>query len=135
MLDWPVMEPFEAPISLTKKGMGFVKPPGADPKDRSADLLIPTEATLHALHGDTVRVESAGVHRDPSGRMPPRAGGRVVEIVRRARETFVGTLVTAESGRTILEPDYKKMHVPIEIRELADAKVGDKVLVRLKDWE
>ncbi|MDE1944051.1 MAG: ribonuclease R [Patescibacteria group bacterium] len=132
------MQPFEAPISLTKKGMGFVSPPGTDPKaknrDKSADLLIPPAATLHALHGDLVRVEPTGMHRDPSGRMPPRAAGKVVAIIARAREHFVGTLVEDKPGHVILEPDYKRMHLPIEITASARARPGDKVLVRLTDW-
>lgn len=136
------MQSFEASITLTRKGMGFVKPPGADPKDRSADLLIPPEHTLHALHGDIVRVEPAGMYRDPAGRMPPRAAGRVVEIVSRARETFVGTLVPStalgtgepESGTLILEPGYKRMHVPLEVTDPAAARPGDKVLVRMTGW-
>ncbi|MDO8407635.1 MAG: ribonuclease R [bacterium] len=131
---------FEGPITLTRKGIGFFTLPGAKRGDKSADLLIPAEATLHALHGDIVRVESAGMHRDPAGRMPPRAAGKVTAIISRARETFVGTLVETE-GRFILEPDYKKMHLPIEIREVGKAtpglpaRVGDKVLVRLSGWD
>ena len=42
----------------------------------------------------------AGTYRDPSGRMPPRAAGKVVAIVSRAREIFVGMLV--ETGLLLL---------------------------------
>src|SRR3989344_252979 len=134
-------ETYEGPISLTKKGTGFFTPPfdtsaGRAPKDRdkNKDLLIPTEATLHALHGDIVRVELTGMHRDPSGRMPPLASGRVTEIVRRARATFVGTLVEDVPGHCILEPDYKRMHVALEITDIDGGEAGDKVLARLIDW-
>jgi len=143
---------FEGPITLTRKGIGFFSIPaealteaGRAPKDRdrSKDLLIPAESTLHALHGDIVRVAPAGMHRDPIGRMPPRAAGKVTAIIARARETFVGTLVETED-RFILEPDYKKMHVPIEVH--AEGKsafskgsltslLGYKVLVHFKGWE
>jgi ribonuclease R len=126
--------PLEGPITITKKGLGFFSPPGRDPKDRSDDLLIPTDATLHTLHGDVVRVLPTGTHKDPMGRMPPRAAGRVVEIVSRARETFVGTIVEDVPGHFILEPDYKRMHVALEITELGEGKPGDKAIVRLQDW-
>lgn len=133
---------YEGPISLTKKGIGFFTPPtpaSAGPakkdRDKSQDFLIPAEATGHAIHGDIVRVEPTGTYQDPSGRMPPRASGKVVAIISRARETFVGTLVEPEAGKLIIEPDYKKMHVAIEVREAGRAKPGDKVLVRMKDWE
>lgn len=121
---------FEGPITLTRKGIGFFKV--GDGKD---DLLIPADATLHALHGDVVRVAAIGMYRDPAGRMPARAAGKVVSIEKRARETFVGTLTEPEPGRLLLEPDYKKMHVPIDIRGAVRGAPGDKVLVRLKGWD
>ncbi len=137
---------YEGPITMTRKGIGFFAVPTA-PSEASAkegppeDLLIPSEWTNHALSGDIVKVVSAGSYRDPSGRMPPREAGKVVEVVSRARETFVGTLVEDPStelgarGRILLAPDYKKMHVPIEVRDEKGAPLGHKVLVRLKDWD
>src|SRR3989344_3210701 len=116
---------YEGPITMTRKGIGFF-PVGED----TEDLLIPSEWTNHALSGDIVKVAPAGAYRDPSGRMPPRAAGKVVEIISRARETFVGTLVE-ESGLTLLAPDYKKMYVPLVIMDRGNAQIGDKVLVRL----
>ncbi|HCR52370.1 TPA: ribonuclease R [Candidatus Kaiserbacteria bacterium] len=119
---------YEGPITMTRKGIGFF-PVGED----TEDLLIPSEWTNHALSGDIVKVAPAGAYRDPSGRMPPRAAGKVVEIISRARETFVGTLIE-ENGLTLLAPDYKKMHVPIVIMDRGNAHLGDKLLVRLGEW-
>jgi ribonuclease R len=119
----------EGPITMTRKGFGFFSV-----GDDKEDLLIPPEWTNHALSGDIVKVAPAGEYRDPSGRMPARASGKVVEIVSRARETFVGTLIE-EEGMTFLEPDYKKMYVPIVILDRGDAPLGYKALVRLKSWE
>ncbi len=96
-------------------------------------FLIPAEWTNHALAGDIVKVVPMGEYRDPSGRMPPRASGKVVEIISRARETFVGTLVEDE-GKILLAPDYKKMYVPIEIKDSKGAQLGYKVLARMKGW-
>ena len=120
---------YEGPITITRKGIGFFKLDEAQ-----EDLIIPPEATLHALHGDTVKIAPAGMYRDPSGRMPPRAGGKVVEVVRRAKETFVGVLVDTGHG-LIIEPDYKKMYVPVAVKDAKDAAVGYKVLVRMKGWD
>ncbi len=122
---------YEGPITMTRKGIGFFSVP--DAPEGAEDLIIPPEATLHALHGDTVKVETTGMYRDPMNRMPPRASGKVVEIVKRARETFVGNL-TEEDGLMLLVPDYKKMYVPLAILDPKGAQVGDKVLVRLGDW-
>ncbi len=125
---------YEGPISMTKKGIGFFALlPGNRNRDKNEDLLIPADETLHALHGDLVQVVPTGLYRDPSGRMPPREAGKVVKILSRARETFVGTLIE-EDGLTFLDPDYKKMHVPLVILDRGDAKLGDKVLARLGEW-
>jgi ribonuclease R len=122
-------ELYEGPITMTRKGIGFFSI-GEDKED----LLIPAEWANHALAGDIVKVAAAGEYRDPSGRMPPRAAGRVVEIVSRARETFVGTLIE-ENGLTLLVPDYKKMYVPIVIKDRDTAELGYKVLARLVSWD
>ncbi len=119
---------YEGPITITRKGIGFFKR-----GDEAEDLLIPPEHTLHALHGDLVKVVPVGLYRDPLNRMPPRESGRVIEIVKRARETFVGTLEQDEHG-LFIEPDYKRMHLPISVKEARGAEPGYKVLVRVKGW-
>jgi ribonuclease R len=122
-------ERLEGPITMTRKGFGFFAI-----GDDKEDLLIPPEWTNHALSGDIVRVAPAGEYRDPTGRMPARASGKVVEVVSRARETFVGTLVESD-GLVFLEPDYKKMYVPIVIRDADKALLGTKVLARMVSWD
>lgn len=131
---------YEGPITMTRKGFGFFAIPVGELPDGSPtagdkeDLLIPPEHTNHALSGDIVKIASIGSYRDPSSRMPAREAGRVVEIVSRARETFVGSFVE-EGGKTLLTSDYKKMHVAIEVRDTKGAQFGFKVLVRMKGWE
>lgn len=120
---------YEGPIILTRKGFGFFSI-----GDDKEDLLIPPEWTNHALSGDIVKVAPAGSYRDPSGRMPPREAGKVVEVISRARETFVGQFIE-QDGKTLLAPDYKKMHVPLEVRDTKGAEPGYKVLVRMKGWD
>ena len=119
---------YEGPIVMTRKGLGFFTVPGQD-----EDLIVPNEWTNHALSGDIVKVVPAGAYRDPTGRMPPRPAGKVAEIVSRTRETFVGTLIE-EGGLTLLVPDYKKMYVPIVIKDRGDAPLGHKAVVRLGEW-
>lgn len=125
----PEKELHEGPITMTRKGFGFF------PLDEDLeDLIIPPEWSNHALSGDIVKVSPMGDYRDPSGRMPARASGKVVEIVSRARETFVGSLVE-ENGLTLLAPDFKKMYVPIVIKDRNGAELDDKVLVRMIAWD
>src|SRR5580698_373453 len=107
---------YEGSITMTRKGIGFFSI-----SEDKEDLLIPAEWTNHALSGDIVKVAPAGLYRDPAGRMPPRESGKVLEIVSRARETFVGTLAKSEEpganlGKLFIMPDYKKMHVAVEVR-------------------
>lgn len=124
----PEKQIYEGPITMTRKGFGFFSI-GEDKED----LLIPPQWSAHALSGDMVKVTPMGEYRDPSGRMPARAAGKVTEILSRARETFVGTLIE-ENGLTMLAPDYKKMYVPMVILDRGQAMIGDKVLVRLGAW-
>jgi len=148
----PVEKLLQGPITMTKSGIGFFSAPSAikvsKDKKRAEDLLIPAEYTLHALSGDIVKVSPAGSIPDlrTGG---ARASGKVVEIVSRARETFVGVLAapTSEVGagnKTVLLPDYKKMHVPVEVRlggksdfpnGSLTSLLGYKVLVRMKGWD
>ena len=114
---------------MTRKGIGFFAVEGQE-----EDLLIPAEWAGHALSGDIVKVAPAGMYRDPTGRMPPREAGKVIEIISRARETFVGSLVE-ENGLTLLTSDYKKMYVPIVIKDRGDTPLDSKVLVRLVSWD
>ena len=126
---------YEGPITMTRKGFGFFAVPTASSEALAKeDLIIPPEWTNHALSGDIVKVAPMGDYRDPSGRMPARAAGKVIEIISRARETFVGTLID-ENGFALVEPDYKKMYVPIVVKDRGGASVGDKVLVRLISWD
>ena len=123
---------------MTRKGMGFfsIETTRRDASAKTSpkeDLLIPAEWTGHALHGDVVQVEPVGIYHDPNGRMPPRSAGKVLRIVARARETFVGTLVET-GGRVLLEPDYRKMYTPIEVRDRGNVPFGYKVLVRMQGW-
>ncbi|MFA6502721.1 MAG: ribonuclease R [Candidatus Paceibacterota bacterium] len=133
----PADQVYEGPITMTRKGFGFFAIPEAAsaeaPASQREDLIIPNEWTNHALAGDIVKVVPAGMYQDPSGRMPAREAGKVTEIVSRARETFVGTLIE-EDGLTLLQPDYKKMYVPIVILDRGDAPLGYKVVVRLGVW-
>lgn len=125
---------YEGPITMTRKGIGFFAVPTASSEALAKeDLIIPPEWTKHALSGDIVKVKPTGKYSDPRGTMPPRESGKVIEVVSRARETFVGILIE-EDGLTLMSPDYKKMYVPVVVKNKGSAQIGDKVLVRLGEW-
>lgn len=119
---------YTGPITITKTGKGFFS---YDPEQD--DLFVPGENLGGAFPSDTVTIEVVGEEPDPrSGKN--RKIGRVVEIVTRGRETFVGTLAeNKEEGLTMLIPDWKKMYVPFVVK--GDAlPIGQKVLIRYQGW-
>ncbi len=97
--------------------------------DRDGGLQIESRDTWTGMHGDIVRAKMTA---------PPIPGerprGEVTRVITRANPTIVGTV---KLGRGyFLEPDDRKIHRTITItrKGLGDAKVGDKVVVTLLEW-
>lgn len=133
----PETKTYEGPISITPRGIGFM-PIGLDQNGKPLeDLLIPREWIGGAFPGDTVKVETAGFIEDQRSRSR-RAAGKVVGIVSRARETFVGKLVEdstpgAPHGQILLIPDWKKMYTPFVVQG-HNLPLGNKVVLRFREW-
>jgi ribonuclease R len=111
------------------KGFGFVTP--LEPNSQG-DLFIPPAATAEAMTGDIVaaRVVKEGKR---AGQM--RCSGRVVEILERAQNKVVGTLVKRPEG-WVLEPDGKGFIEPISVDDVTakNAREKDKVVVEILTW-
>lgn len=93
------------------------------------DIFVSQENLHHALNGDTVKV-LVYAHRKSS-----RLEGEVVEILERARETFVGTVEIA--GRlAFLVPDTRQMPFDlfIPLDKLKGAGKGQKAIARITEW-
>lgn len=121
-------ETYEGPITITRTGKGFFS---YDPE--KPDLYVPPENLGGAFPTDIVRIEAAGFEFDPRTR-EKRAIGKVVEIVERTRETFVGTLFqNKEENLIMLQPDWKKMYVPFVVKG-ESLPLGHKVVIRYKGW-
>ncbi len=114
---------------LNRKGFGFIIP---DSPMREGDLFVPPGYAGSAISGDRVRAKvlRAGRARAESGRNP--FIGRVVEVLERGQEHFVGVLVK-EQNRWFVEPDGRSLHEPVLIRDphAKNAKAGDKVVIEL----
>lgn len=110
----------------TQKGFGFVRVEG-----QKEDIFIPEPYCNHAFHGDLVKVllkKSAGM----SGRRPE---GEVIQIVKRAIHTVVGTF--QRKGKiTFVLPDSLKWNQDIYIPKGAtlEAENGHKVVVEITDY-
>jgi ribonuclease R len=111
------------------KGFGFVTP--LEPSSQG-DLFIPPGATAEAMTGDIVaaRIVKEGKR---AGQM--RCSGRVVEILERAQNRVVGTLVKRPEG-WMLEPDGKGFIEPVSVDDVTakNAREKDKVVVEILSW-
>ena len=111
-------------VQIVTGGYGFVTS-----ETVKQDIFISQNNLNHALHGDIVNVYLYA-HRKSKG-----LEGEVVEILERARETFVG-VIELYDRYAFLTPDSKQMpfdlFIPLE--KLNGAKQGQKVIARLTDW-
>lgn len=94
------------------------------------DIHIPGRNLNHALHGDQVRVYS--YHRQRSN---TKREGDVVEILKRAKTEFVGT-IQLQKNHAFVIPDDVRMYSDffIPLKHVNQAKDGEKVVVKLTDW-
>jgi ribonuclease R len=95
----------------------------------SDDVFISSNNTGRALHGDMVKV-----HLFPQ-RKGRKLEGQIVEIIKRARDRFVGTLQLTGKYAFVI-PDSVSIPVDfmIPLQNLNKAKDGEKVIVRMIDW-
>ncbi len=111
-------------VDMAGNGNAYVVSP-----DTEADILIRAANLNHALDGDTVKVS---LYARRGGK---KLEGEIIEIIKRKRMDFVGTV---EIGKTygFLVPSSRKMLVDIFIpkEKLAGVKHGQKAVARILDW-
>jgi ribonuclease R len=119
-------------------GYGFL----TSEKPGEPDVFIAAENVGTAMHGD--RVVARVSPGPPAGRAKGRREGRVIRILERAHDTVVGTLQRSRSFYYVVPDDPRFVHDiyvrPVvaateDQRSEAAATVGDKVVVRLEDWQ
>ena len=100
-----------------------------DGEEAKEDIWVAKDDLLGAMDDDKVKIVlKPGKH----GKHPE---GKVVEILSRHRDEFVGRLeMSARYGFVI--PDFKKMFHDIYVRyeDLGGAKHNDKVIVKITQW-
>lgn len=116
-------------FTANPKGFGFVTP--LEP-NAHGDLFIPPDYTNGAMTGDTVL---ARVRRKAGRARRPGPSGRVVEVLERAQNKFVGTLLK-KNNTWLTEPDGRSFVEPIIIDDVAakGAKENDKVVVEILSY-
>ncbi len=118
-------------ISVNTKGVGFfdIETEGKSRSQVRADSIeIQPEHLGRAFHGDIVEISFLGQ------KIKNREQGKVEKIVKRFRDEFVGT-VEIQDGKTFVMPDDKRMYVDIFLSPDVPVTTGQKVLVKIADWE
>ncbi len=121
-------------IRMNRAGKGFLQPDDTGLKE----IAIPESATGTALHEDRVLVRRDVRAKGLRSGDAQAETGEVVRILERRRTQMVGTL---QRGRQFLYviPDDPRFPHDIYVPEPRDlgrpARVGDKVVVELKEWE
>ena len=93
------------------------------------DIKIKYGNTLDAFDGDLVKVKLSYIE----GKTKPRAF--VTTVLNRNREYIVGTLLSNRNTHFVI-PDNNKIHTDFYIPKeyLKNAKNGDKVKIKFRDW-
>lgn len=112
-------------IDFTTQGTAFVSISPDKP-----DVFIPFKKTKNALQNDLVKIDI--YNRRGRGKLE----GEVVEVIKRNKTKFVGTIQLTPKFAFVV-PDYNKLHVDFFIRmeDIDGATHGQKVLVELVSWD
>ena len=112
-----------------RKGFGFVMP--LEPTSHD-DLFVPEGAAGGAMTGDTV---TARVVSKSKRAGLPRYTGQVIDILERANNRFVGTLLKEPDG-WIVQPDGSSFVKPISVDDVGakNARQKDKVVVEILSY-
>jgi len=119
------LQKVQGTIQVTKKGFGFVS------DERTSDeIFIPAQYLNTAFDGDTVEVQLFAVSRGKSKE------GQVSSVLKRARQTFVGTFQRSEYYG-FLVPDNPRVYRDFYIQPENDMKAqnGQKVVVEFLKWD
>ncbi|HEY5505470.1 MAG TPA: hypothetical protein VIK28_09950, partial [Sedimentisphaerales bacterium] len=111
------------------RGFGFVTPLESA---AHADLFIPPGETMEAMTGDVVAAKV--VEKSTRGQQI-RYSGRIIEIVQRGRNRFVGTLTRKPEG-WLVQPDGSGSADPITVDDVTakNAREKDKVVVEILSY-
>jgi ribonuclease R len=119
-------------IRMNRAGKGFLQPDDSALKE----IAISESATGTALHEDRVLVRRDV--RRKNFRDGDQETGTVVRILERKRTQIVGTLAQGRNSLYVI-PDDPRMPHDIYVPPAKDvgrpARVGDKVVVELREWE
>ncbi|MEX0778440.1 MAG: ribonuclease R [Balneolales bacterium] len=115
----------EGVFTSNRSGVGFVKVEGYE-----TDVKIPPKKTGLALDNDIVKVKI-----QPDGKHA-RIQGKIVDIVNRGRNLYVGTLIQQSKKAYYIETDEKSARVNFFVKpeNLKSAGHNYKVIFKMLNW-
>ena len=121
------MKTLEGRLQMSGRSFGFVIP--ADSNE--ADVYIPRDGLMNAMHGDQVAVRIL----NSSGSDGRRAEGTITKIIHRAN-THIAGLIRVKKGLANVTPTQTKISGEILITRRAanGARDGDEVIVEITRW-
>lgn len=113
-------------LEITRSGMGFVLVQGLE-----KDVFVKPNDFNRAFHGDMVRVEiTRGDQR--AGRLQ----GKIIQVIERKQKEFFGNIeVNRDFAFFIPDTDRPVPDFYIPLHALNGAKDGQRVLVRMTQWD
>lgn len=109
-------------IDIAKSGAGYVEVEGLD-----KDVYIQPRSVGKAMRGDEVKIRITAHGRRPEG--------EVVDITRRAQDSFQGRIDVMEKFAFFIADERKlSTDVFVPLTALNGAKHGERVIVRIMDW-
>ncbi|MCG8374506.1 MAG: ribonuclease R [Balneolales bacterium] len=116
----------EGRIQITSRGTGFVLIEGMD-----EDVRISRRDVGTSLSDDLVQIRLQGTNKRTG-----QPQGKVVEVLERGKDFYVGTLKRTGVKTFLIEPDLKSAHVEffVQPENVNGAKSDDKVTFELLKW-
>ncbi|MFM9911225.1 MAG: ribonuclease R [Chitinophagaceae bacterium] len=117
---------YKGTLDITRSGIGYVIVP-----DLENDIIVRPVDFNTALHGDTVKVS---VEND--SKKTKRLQGKITEVLKRKQVEFLGHIELGKNTAFFVADSNKPMpDVYIPIAGLNGAKDGDRVIVKINEWE
>jgi ribonuclease R len=120
-------------LECNQRGFGFVIPAK---EGISADIYVAEEDMGGAMHDDIVVVRlPSQIRKRKAKRRRKSASGEIVNVLRRANETAVGTFKKSKHLNYVA-PDNPALSRDIYVskEDAKDAHHGDKVIVKIDQW-
>lgn len=112
-------------------GYGFVTPEGSTVTDRSDDIYIPKTKTADASNLDVVRIRISRTRKGSEVRI----SGRVIEVLERRTNRFVGTYRERGSyGIVVVDNGIFESGILVGDAGAKNCRVGDKVVIEMANF-